>query len=63
MVLSDFGASYPDGGPCKYYYSTLMHTSALYIAPELFAKRNKKGDIMVSRPGDVYAFGCVFLEV
>ncbi|KAL5536270.1 hypothetical protein ACEPAF_91 [Sanghuangporus sanghuang] len=59
--ISDFGVSYYEDSNEK--TTTNQHTHKYYLAPELNVSKNKGGLRQVSQKGDIYAFGCCFLEV
>ncbi|KAL5492990.1 ATMRK1 [Sanghuangporus weigelae] len=61
VKISDFGVSYYEESNDK--TTTNQHTHKYYLAPELDASKNKEGPRQVSQKGDIYAFGCCFLEV
>ncbi|OCB88198.1 hypothetical protein A7U60_g4603 [Sanghuangporus baumii] len=62
-VLSDFGISYVDEQLTDIELTSLQCTNVYYIAPELLSEECRSKKRMVSIPGDIYAFGCVFLRV
>ncbi|OCB88209.1 hypothetical protein A7U60_g4614 [Sanghuangporus baumii] len=59
VKLSDFGMSYIEDSVVK--TTSQQKTNKEHLAPEL--KETKEGHRQVSIEGDIYAFGCCFLEV
>ncbi|KAL5513778.1 hypothetical protein ACEPAH_4179 [Sanghuangporus vaninii] len=59
VKLSDFGMSYIEDPVVK--TTSQQKTNKEHLAPEL--KATKEGHRQVSIEGDIYAFGCCFLEV
>lgn len=62
-VLTDFGVSHGQVKTVFIEFSTFMQTNAPYLAPELFPRRYMAKEKRVTLAGDIYAFGCVFLQV
>lgn len=59
VKLTDFGTSYVEDRPVT--ATTHMKTNIAFLAPEL--KERLHGCPQVSKQGDIFAFGCCFLNV
>lgn len=66
-VLADFGVSYGVGGAdirSRSQTTRGQRTNDAWLSPELMVKSIEDGsEARVSQNGDIWAFGCVLLEV